>query len=116
MLVHHEPMRDERGSVTAEFAVVVPAVILVVLLTVATLSASGRQVRLEHAAAQAARLAARDEGDDRVRGFVDAVVPGASVSIHTDGDVVCITATSGAPPLPVTLTADACAVASEAEP
>ena len=51
--------RDEQGSATAEFAVVLPAVVLVIALTIGGLAAAGRQVRLEHGAAQAVRLAAR---------------------------------------------------------
>lgn len=105
--------RDERGSVAAEFAVVVPAVVLVVLLTVTTLAAAGRQVRLEQAAAQGARLAARGESDDRVRAVTAALIDAASVSIRSDGEFACVDATAspGVPlPLPP-LRATGCAVA-----
>lgn len=105
--------RDDRGSVAAEFAVVVPAVVLVVLLAVTTLAAAGRQVRLEQAAAQGARLAARGESDDRVRTVTAALVDGASVSIRSDGDFACVDATvSPGVPLPLPpLRATGCAVA-----
>ena len=46
---------DDRGSVVAEFAVALPAVVLVVLLGVGALGASATQVRLQDAAADAAR-------------------------------------------------------------
>jgi hypothetical protein len=52
---------DDGGSATAEFAVIVPAVVLLIALTAGSLSAVGRLVRLEQAVAQAARLAARGE-------------------------------------------------------
>ena len=106
--------RDERGSVTAEFAVIVPAVVLVVLLTVATLAGAGRQIRLEQAAAQAARLAARGEDDARVRATLAAVGGDPTVQVHTEGDLVCATVRARASvPLPLPpLRAESCAAAS----
>ncbi|MDD7929226.1 TadE family type IV pilus minor pilin [Microbacterium thalli] len=107
--------RDERGSATAEFAIVVPAALLVVLLAVASLAAAGTQVRLEHAAAQAARLAARGEDAARAHATVTAAVPGASLSLGDDGDLVCaaVSADHGVPlPLPP-LRARACALAGD---
>ncbi|MEH3088702.1 MAG: TadE family type IV pilus minor pilin [Microbacterium arborescens] len=105
--------RDERGSVTAEFAIVVPAALLVVLLAVAALAAAGTQIRLEHAAAQAARLLARGEDEARAQRTVAAAVPGAALGFSDDGDLVCaeVTAGHGIPlPLPP-LRASACAPA-----
>ncbi|CAL4859193.1 TadE family type IV pilus minor pilin [Microbacterium sp. MM2322] len=104
--------RDERGSVAAEFAVTVPAVVLVIVLAVSALSVGGRQVRLEHAAAQAARLAAREEPADRVRAAATALAAGASVTTRRDGDLVCadLVAAAGVPlPLPE-LRASSCAL------
>ena len=40
-------IRDARGSVSAEFAVTVPAVVVVIVLAVSALGVGGRQVRLE---------------------------------------------------------------------
>jgi hypothetical protein len=93
---------DQRGSVTAEFAVVVPAVVLVMLLCVGLLMATGLQVRLEQAAAQGARLAARGEAEGRVRVGVAVLVDGASLAISRDGDIVCVEV-SAAAALPVPL-------------
>jgi len=104
---------DQRGAVAAEFAVVVPAVVLVVLLAVGALAAAGRQVRLEQAAAQGARLAARGESDDRVREVAGALADGIRIAVRSDGDFACVDATvpSVAPlPLPP-LRATACALA-----
>ncbi|EZP25188.1 TadE family type IV pilus minor pilin [Microbacterium oleivorans] len=106
--------RDERGSVAAEFAVTVPAVVLVIVMAVSALSVGGRQGRLEHAAAQAARLAAREEPADRVRAAATALASGASVTTRRDGDLVCVdlTAAAGVPlPLPK-LRASSCALAA----
>ncbi len=104
---------DDRGSVAAEFAVVLPAVALVLLLTVGALGASARQVRLQDAAADAARLVARDEPADRAQTAVAAAVSGASASIAYRGDLVCVTATAatGVPLLPLRLEASSCALA-----
>jgi Flp pilus assembly protein TadG len=105
--------RDERGSVTAEFAVVAPAVVLVVVLTASLLLASGRQVRLEQAAAQAARLAARGEAEVRVRDAARALVDGGRTAIAVDGDFVCVeVSVAHAVPLPLApLRARSCALA-----
>ncbi|WP_292830961.1 TadE family type IV pilus minor pilin [Microbacterium sp.] len=104
--------RDDRGAVAAEFAVVVPAVVLVVALTAGTLSASGRQVRLEQAAAQAARVVARGEGTDRAAAVVASIAGAASVSIHADGDLMCAEVVAAVPlPLPLPpLRAASCAL------
>jgi Flp pilus assembly protein TadG len=104
---------DQRGSVAAEFAVIVPAVVLVVLLAVATLAAGGRQIRLEQAAAQGARLAARGEPDDRVREVVAALVDGVRVTVRTEGEFACVDASApNAAPLALPpLRATGCALA-----
>ncbi|WP_405372392.1 MULTISPECIES: TadE family type IV pilus minor pilin [unclassified Microbacterium] len=107
--------RDERGSVTAEFAVVVPAVVLVIVLAVSALSVGGRQVRLEQAAAQAARWAARDEPGDRVAAIARTLLDGAAVTVRRDGELVCVDAVvddGTALPLPK-LRARSCALAAE---
>lgn len=53
--------RDDAGSITAEFAVVIPAVFLVLGLCLAALQVSGAQVRLQDAAAVAARALGRSD-------------------------------------------------------
>lgn len=103
---------DDRGSAAAEFAVVVPAVLLVVALAAGTLAAAGRQVRLEQAAAQAARLAARGEADARVVDIVSTVAGGAVDAVSAEGDLVCVSVSAPlglAVPLP-DLTARSCAL------
>lgn len=101
---------DDSGSVVAEFAVALPAVALVLLLGVGLLGAGARHVRLQDAVADAARLAARGEPDDRVHAVVGAVSPGSSGSIEHRDDLVCVTASSpGA--FAITLSATSCALA-----
>lgn len=87
---------DDRGSVVAEFAVAMPAVLLVLVVAVGALAASARQVRLQDAVADAARLSARGEPEPRVREAVAAAVAEASVDISPRGDLVCVTASAPA--------------------
>ncbi len=100
----------DAGSVVAEFAVALPAIALVLVLAMAALDASGRQVRLQDAAADAARLAGRGEAAERVHGVIAAAVPGAVSEIEQRGDLVCVSASVSAT-LPLTLTATSCALA-----
>ena len=104
------PTRGDRGSVVAEFAVALPAVVLVLLLGAGALGAGARQVRLQDAAADAARLAARGEAPSRITAVVLSEVPGATSTIEQRGDLVCVTASADAV-LPLTLTATSCALA-----
>lgn len=88
-MIHPDP-RD-RGSVSAEFAVAVPAILIVILLAIGALGAGSVKVRLQDAAADAARLAARGDGS-RAAGVVSVAVSGARTAIGTNGDLVCVTA------------------------
>lgn len=101
---------DDRGSVVAEFAVALPAVVIVLMLGAGVLASGARHVRLQDAAADAARLAARGEDEARVRAAVTGSVRGASVSVEPRGDLICVTA-SAAASLPVRLSATSCALA-----
>lgn len=102
---------DDRGSVVAEFALALPAVVLVLLLGVGALAAGAKQVRLQDAAADAARLLARGEGEDRARAVVVAAAPDAAVSVEHNEDLVCVAATTSAGILGLNLTARSCALA-----
>lgn len=87
-------MRNQRGSVAAELALALPAVLLALLLGVGALGAAARQVTLQDAAADAARLLGRGEGMDRARSVVAAGVPDAAVTSSERGELVCVTAAS----------------------
>ncbi len=84
----------DRGAVAAEFAVAMTAIVVVVMLAIGALGAAARQVALQDAVADAARLAARSEPEARVIGAVSAVVPGAGVQIGRSDDLVCVTGTA----------------------
>ncbi|WP_347976286.1 TadE family type IV pilus minor pilin [Microbacterium sp. ProA8] len=86
----------DTGAVVAEFAVALPAIALVLVLGVGALAGAARQVRLQDAVADAARLSARGESDQRARDAVSASVAGASVEIAPRGDLVCVSASASA--------------------
>ena len=103
----------ERGSITAELALALPAVLLVVLLGVGGLFAASTQVQLQDGAADAARLVARGESPARAASAVATVVPHGGASVSHRGDLVCVTATSTAhiAGVALPLTATSCALA-----
>ncbi|GAB3275641.1 MULTISPECIES: TadE family type IV pilus minor pilin [unclassified Microbacterium] len=102
----------ERGSVAAELAVALPAVVVVILLGVGALMAASTQVRLQDVAADAARLVARGEPEGRASGVVAQAVPGARAATSRRGDLVCVTASVDArvAGVPIPLRAASCAL------
>lgn len=82
---------SERGSVTAEFAAVVPAVLVVLACCLAGMQVAGQQVRLQDAAAIAARSIARGETDAAAVGRAHQLAPHASLATATSGDLQCVT-------------------------
>ncbi|MGO3175053.1 MAG: TadE family type IV pilus minor pilin, partial [Microbacterium gubbeenense] len=85
-------LRDPRTA-TAGFAVALPALLIVVVLGIGALMAGSVSVRLQDAAADAARLAARGE-PDRASGVVGSAVEGASATVEGSGDLICVTASA----------------------
>ncbi|WP_337005743.1 MULTISPECIES: TadE family type IV pilus minor pilin [unclassified Microbacterium] len=81
----------ERGSVSAELALALPAVVLVLLLGAGALGAASRQVALQDASADAARLLGRGEGQEEAVRVVRTAVSGAAVSSSHSGNLVCVT-------------------------
>ncbi len=112
----------ERGAVTAEFAVALPAVVLLLAFLLAGGAAGITQLRLEEAARAGARASARGEDAASVDGIVKRLA-GESVasSLTGDGEWVTVTASSpvsGAlgPLIPWTLKASASARAEAGTP
>ena len=89
--VDPEPVAD-RGSVAAELALALPAVVLTLLLGAGALGAASRQVALQDAVADAARLLGRGESAAAAEAAVAASASGAGVSSAHQGDLVCVTA------------------------
>jgi hypothetical protein len=80
---------NERGSVVAEFAVAMPAVLLVLATALGGVQLAGLQLQAQDAAADAARSYARGESAAVVAGRLQRQVPEGSVVRYTRGDLVC---------------------------
>lgn len=96
---------------TAEFAAVLPAVALVLVVALAGMQLAGEQLRLQAAVTDAARLLGR--GDAGAAERVSQAVPGAALAESRRGDLVC--AEASAPTAlgvlsAITLNASACAL------
>lgn len=69
---------------TAELAITLPAVVLVLAVVLATLVAGGLQLRAAEASRVGARVAALGASDAEVRAAVGRVLPGAAVELRHD--------------------------------
>lgn len=83
---------DEAGTVTAEFAVVLTAVILVLGFALGAIGLGGEQLRLQGAAFDAARLLGR--GDAGAIDRIHAVAPDARVGVRLSGALICADVTA----------------------
>ena len=77
---------------TAEFAAVIPAVLLVLAICLGALQLAGIQLRLQDAAADASRALARGDGEAVATARVAQAVPGAALSVRRQSDLVCVEA------------------------
>jgi hypothetical protein len=113
-----DPARPDRGSVTAEAAVAVPALVVFTLALVWALTAASAQIRCVDAARAGARAAARSEpGAAALDAARSAAPDGARVTLGRTGDLwrVRVEApTPGPGSLALTLTAEAVASAEDA--
>jgi hypothetical protein len=76
----------ERGSTTAEFAVVLPSVVAVLAIAMSAVAATVAQVRCVDAARTGARAAARGESPSVAVAAAKAAAPsGSTVSLHREG-------------------------------
>ena len=92
--------RPEEGAVTAELALALPSLVLVLMVGLWLQSAVALQARCQDAARAGARAAARGDADGRITAAVAAALPaGGSVRIGRSGDVVTVlvSAPAGAP-------------------
>jgi Flp pilus assembly protein TadG len=78
-------LRGDRGMVTAELAMALPVLIIVLAAGLAAVTVVGQRVRAEDAAREAARAAARGDTAAAHR-LVSQVAPGASVSMSQSAD------------------------------
>ena len=89
---------DDRGMVTAELAACLPVLVLVLAVALSAQSVAGARVRVQDAAREAARAAAR--GDQVVaRRLASRAAPGATVAITVSGAEVIAVARARVHPL-----------------
>ncbi|RQP11021.1 MAG: pilus assembly protein [Microbacteriaceae bacterium] len=81
---------DDEGSAAAEFAVALPAVALVLAVCVGAIGVGSQQLRLQDAAADAARGYGRGESPGAISARAARAVPGASVSVSRPDGLVCV--------------------------
>lgn len=106
----------DSGSVTAEFAVALPAVVLVLACCLGAVQVVAQQVRMTDAAADAARSLARGDDPARAARLVRHSLGSAELQTHRSGEFLCaqVTAPSAFAPFAVlglTLEARSCALA-----
>ena len=101
--------------VTAETAVVLPVLLLVLVGAVAAVTVVGAQLRCVDAAREGARAAARGEPPAVVEALVARAAPdGATTTVSEDADEVTVTVSARiapAGPVPLAITVSARAVA-----
>lgn len=107
---------DESGSVTAEFAVALPAVVLVLACCLGAVQIASQQVRLSDAAADAARTLARGDSVAVATSRMHRVAGDAQMSTSISGEFVCVELSAAAAVGPAALAgirirASACALA-----
>ncbi len=82
---------DDRGSTTAEVAVALPAVVVVLAACLGGLGLASAQLRAQDAAADAARLLGRGEPEVAAEQLVTRSVPGGELVVTRPDDLVCAT-------------------------
>lgn len=82
-------LHDERGSAVAEFAVALPAVLLVLATVLGGIQLGTLQLRLQDAAADAARSLGRGEAAPIVASRIAGQTPSARWSVTRADGLVC---------------------------
>lgn len=104
---------DENGSAVAEFAVALPAVLLVLGMVLGGIQLGALQLRVQDAAADAARSLGRGDPATELAARLARQVPGARWSSSRSGALVCahLDASAGGPAalLGLTVSASSCA-------
>jgi Flp pilus assembly protein TadG len=94
---------------------VVPSVLVVLAMCLASMQVAGAQLRLQDAVADASRSLARGEGESVAATRLQFAVSGAQLSVRRQGDLVCADARAPAAPgigwmSALTVNASGCAV------
>lgn len=86
--------RDERGAITAEFALVLPACIAVLGLMIGAIALASHRVSLTALAGEIARLEARGDRAGAEALLSERALPKASATRERSGAVHCVTVTA----------------------
>jgi Flp pilus assembly protein TadG len=90
---------DDRGSAVAEFAVALPAVLLVLATVLGGVQLGALQLRLQDASADAARSLGRGDSASFLASRIARQAPGARSSVTRSDGLVCVhLVASPAPP------------------
>jgi len=90
--------RDERGAVTAELALALPAVVLVLAVLLVTVGAATTRLRCADAARAAARVAALGQADREIVEVAQRIAgPGSPVTIVREPPWVEVTVAASVP-------------------
>lgn len=109
-------LRRDDGTVTAEFALALPAVALVLVLMVGALQAGSLHIRVVDAASIAARSLGRGESSAEADARVTSLIGGDhALETSTEGDFICAMVSApvvlgAAPALGLRVTARTCAL------
>ncbi len=80
---------SDSGSVTAELALALPTVALVVFVTLGAFSLQLEKMKLVSIAGTVARGVARGEAESKMRELVGQLRPGTSIDLRFEPDSVC---------------------------
>lgn len=83
----------DRGAVTAETAIALPAVVLVLVASLQGVGAATVLLRAQDAAADAARSLARGDSASAASAQTAAALPGGALRSDRSGGMVCVTVT-----------------------
>ena len=87
---------DDEGAAAAEFAVALPAVVLVLAVCVGAVGVTSQQLRLQDAAADAARGLGRGENVGVVADRAAHAAAGSALTSRRAGELVCARLTAAA--------------------
>lgn len=81
---------DESGAVTAEFAVVLPAVFMILAISIGSLSAQLERLKLVSIAGMISRAVAREESAGQIRDVFAEQLKGRSWQLSSQGMMACV--------------------------
>ena len=84
-------MADETGAIAAEFAVALPAVLVILVFSLGLMASQVQSFKLEQAAALTVRALGRGEPEIQVKHWLRINAPDAALSAATQEGVFCVT-------------------------